>query len=328
LLKHGPKTFGGASEWFTPTTLSISADRKTVSYSVTDNGEGDSETAEGTIRDPFAPVLVVPDVSTAPRNVQAVAGDGAVAVSWTAPASDNDSAIQSYTVTASPGSPARTCTIAAPGTACKVDGLSNGTTYTFTVKALNGVGLSDDSVSVTATPQVITQPALPLPGGGNASVTIGGGTPGCTLSSAQFDNNVPAGAPARATFPYGVFRFEATGCTGATLAVSVTYPTALAAGVQLLKHGPKTAGGASEWFTPTTVSISADRKTVSYSVTDNGEGDSDTTVGTIRDPFAPMQVPVAPAGATSIPTLSEWGLLWMSLLAAAMGMWTVRRRSM
>ena len=49
-----------------------------------------------------------------------------------------------------------------------VSNVTNGTTYTFTVKALNGVGLSDDSVSVTATPQVITQPALPLPGGGEA----------------------------------------------------------------------------------------------------------------------------------------------------------------
>lgn len=286
------------------------------------NSQG--QLGDGTNTSRLTPVPVI--AAKAPTGIKATAGDGAVTVSWDTPPSDHGT-VSNYTVTASPGSPARTCTIAAPATACKVDGLSNGTTYTFTVKALNGVGESDSSAGVTATPQVMTRPSLPLPSGGNASVTIGGGTPGCTLSSAQFDNNVPAGAPARATFPHGVFRFEATGCTGATLAVSITYPTALETGVQLLKHGPKTAGGASQWFTPTTASISTDRLTVSYSVTDNGEGDSDTTVGTIRDPFAPVLLPAPPVGATSIPTLSEWGLIWMSLFAAATGMWAVRRRS-
>ncbi|OYD48316.1 IPTL-CTERM sorting domain-containing protein [Acidovorax kalamii] len=38
-------------------------------------------------------------------------------------------------------------------------------------------------------------------------------------------------------------------------------------------------------------------------------------------------LPPAPGGATSIPTLSEWGLILMSLAAAAWGMATLRRRS-
>jgi hypothetical protein len=70
-------------------------------------------------------------------------------VTWTAPASTGGSAITGYTVTSSPG--AKTCTTA--GTlGCTVSGLINGTAYTFTVTATNGVGTgpaSSPSSSVT-----------------------------------------------------------------------------------------------------------------------------------------------------------------------------------
>ncbi|MDH4416300.1 MAG: fibronectin type III domain-containing protein, partial [Acidovorax sp.] len=277
------------------------------------NGSG--QLGDGTTTTSLSPVSVI--AAMAPTGVQAVAGDGAVTVSW-APPPSNHGTISSYTVTARAGPAVGSCTITAPATTCKINGLTNGTVHTFTVKATNDLGSSDESSGVMATPQVITQPALPLPGGGNASVTIGGGTPGCTIASAQFDNNVPAGAPARATFPHGVFRFEATGCTGATLAVSITYPTALAAGVQLLKHGPQTFGAAASWFTPSNVSISTDRLTVNYSVTDNGEGDSDTTVGTIRDPFAPaLVVPGVPTVPRNVQAVAGDGAVAVSWTAPA-----------
>lgn len=56
---------------------------------------------------------------------------------------------------------------------------------------------------------------------------------------------------------------------------------------------------------------------MTYQVTDNGEGDNDTTAGDIADPFAPMLL--APDG-VGIPTLGEWGLLLMSCLLAACAM--------
>lgn len=80
----------------------------------------------------------VPD---APTDVSAApAGDGAVNVSWTAPAS-NGSAITGYTVTSTPGG--LTCTTTT--TTCEVTGLSNGRSYTFTVSATNSSGVGPSS---------------------------------------------------------------------------------------------------------------------------------------------------------------------------------------
>lgn len=71
-----------------------------------------------------------------PTEVAATPDDGRAAVSFTAPASDGFDAITSYTVTASPGG-AQATGASSPLT---VDGLTNGTGYTFTVTATNGIG--------------------------------------------------------------------------------------------------------------------------------------------------------------------------------------------
>jgi len=62
---------------------------------------------------------------------------------------------------------------------------------------------------------------------------------------------------------------------------------------------------------------------VTYAVTDNQAGDSNTGAGVIGDPFAPM-VLLAPAGVTGVPTLSQWGLMLMSVLVGLMA-WRMRR---
>jgi hypothetical protein len=81
-------------------------------------------------------------------NVHATAGDNNATVTWTAPASSNGTAIDSYTVTSSPDGQ-RAIVLAqnnsAPPTTAVVSGLTNGTTYTFTVVAHNGGGNSNDS---------------------------------------------------------------------------------------------------------------------------------------------------------------------------------------
>ena len=248
----------------------------------------------------------------------ATAGSNAVTLSWTAPAA-NGSAITGYTVT---GSPAGSCTTTGALT-CTISGLTNGVAHTFTVTASNTAGTSGASASASATPHVWTQPGVALPSGGNAGVQVGA-PPGCTISGAQIGTNAPAGAPVGASFPLGVFSFTASGCANATLSVRIDYPAGTLSGLQPYKYGPATLGAAPSWFPHGAVVGDS----VIYGVTDNGVGDSNTQLGAIADPFAPILLAAGPGGATAIPTLSEWALIVMSLLAAAVGMGNLRRRGM
>jgi len=76
---------------------------------------------------------------TAPTGVSALPGNAQVTVTWDPPEA-SDVPAESYTVTAEPGG--ASCTVPAPATRCTVTGLTNGTTYTFTVTAHNAGGSS------------------------------------------------------------------------------------------------------------------------------------------------------------------------------------------
>ncbi|RAY12615.1 hypothetical protein DPM19_23745 [Actinomadura craniellae] len=78
----------------------------------------------------------------APTDVTATPGDATATVRWQKPA-DGSSPITSYTVTASPGG--ASVTVNAPALQAQVPGLTNGTSYTFTVVATSTVGGSDPS---------------------------------------------------------------------------------------------------------------------------------------------------------------------------------------
>ena len=104
----------------------------------------------------------------APTNVTAAAGNAQATVSWTAPA-NGGSAITSYTITPYIATTAQTpSTISGspPATSATITGLTNGTTYTFTVTATNAVGAGQASgssnpvtPSATVTPTFIQQVA-------------------------------------------------------------------------------------------------------------------------------------------------------------------------
>ncbi|MDR3502753.1 MAG: fibronectin type III domain-containing protein [Legionella sp.] len=83
----------------------------------------------------------------APTGATAVAGNGLALVSWTAPASTGGASISSYQVTSSPGG--LTCSISGLAR-CKVTGLSNGTSYTFSVTATNSAGAGPASTASNA----------------------------------------------------------------------------------------------------------------------------------------------------------------------------------
>jgi hypothetical protein len=101
-------------------------------------------------------------VSNAPSAVTGVSGDSSVALSWNAPSNDGGDPVTGYTVTPYIGGIAQTPSVfASVATTQTIGGLTNGTAYTFTVIATNGVGDS----SASAPSAAITLAALVIVNG-------------------------------------------------------------------------------------------------------------------------------------------------------------------
>lgn len=96
-----------------------------------------------------------------PTGVSAVAGNRAATVSFSVPGTDGGSAITGYTATSTPGS----ITASGASSPLSVSGLTNGTSYTFTVHATNAVGNSIESSASNA-----VAPSGPLVWNGSAWV--------------------------------------------------------------------------------------------------------------------------------------------------------------
>jgi len=104
-----------------------------------------------------------PDPASPPRSVTAAAGDASASVTWQAPATSGSFAVSTYQATSSPGG--RTCLVTAPALSCEVTGLTNGTPYTFTVRALTGAGWSPASEPSNAViPAAAPRPSVVITG--------------------------------------------------------------------------------------------------------------------------------------------------------------------
>ena len=169
---------------------------------VATNGAGDGPAGTSGSMTPYT-------VPGAPTGVSGVAGNAQVTVSWTAPASNGGSAITGYTVTALGGA-GGTCTVAT--TSCAVTGLTNGTAYTFTVKATNAAGDSAASAASTSvTPFTVPDAPTGVSGvAGNTQVTVSWTAPASTGGSAITGYTVIASGGAGGT------------CTAATTSCAVT----------------------------------------------------------------------------------------------------------
>ncbi|NCV44737.1 MAG: hypothetical protein EBW15_08100, partial [Actinobacteria bacterium] len=148
----------------------------------------------GDFNDPatFATATLTARVSNAPRNVAAAratpALSGELVVSWQAPLGVTPT---SYTATSSPGG--RTCTTTS--LTCTVTGLTNGTSYTFTVVATfadntTATSLASTGVSPASTPVSITYDAQ-----GGSSISSGSSIVGGSISSSP-------GTPTRQYFSF------------------------------------------------------------------------------------------------------------------------------
>lgn len=141
-------------------------------------------------------------VPSAPTIIGVVAGNGQASVSYDA-SSSNGSAITSYTVTSSPGG-FQESGLTNP---LVVDGLTNGTPYTFTMIATNAVGNSVQSnISASVTPATV--PGAP---------TIGTATAGDAFASVAFTPPASNGGSA-------ITSYRATASPGGAFATGTASP--------------------------------------------------------------------------------------------------------
>lgn len=160
---QGSATVSHSGSSVTITPLVGSHGTMTFSVQVGDAGPSRSDRA---VTDTIT--LQVLDVPSAPTGLQGVPGNDQVALSWQA-SIPNGSPVSSYTVTMNGGATRQTA-----GTAIVWAGLTNGTSYTFSVTAVNQVGVSPPSSSVTVAPQSV--PGVP------GNVTATGGDQQATVS--------------------------------------------------------------------------------------------------------------------------------------------------
>jgi hypothetical protein len=114
---------------------------------------------------------------SAPTNVSASPASGQVGVSWTAPSADGGTPITGYSVTPFIGSTAQTPVQVTPDkTSATVTGLTNGTSYTFTVTATNAIGSTASAQTSAVTPSdTIFDLATPanIDGGDTSGIDLG-----------------------------------------------------------------------------------------------------------------------------------------------------------
>ena len=123
---------------------------------------------------------------SAPQSLAAKAGDGSVSLTWTAPASNGGAAVSGYNIyrgTSADGEGGTAVGTVSGTTLSFTDtGLTNGTTYYYTVKAVNSAGTSAASNEASATPAAVTATVPTAPQslaatGGNGSVSLSWSAP-------------------------------------------------------------------------------------------------------------------------------------------------------
>ena len=235
-----PTTSTTASCSTATTSCTISGLTNGVSYSFAVAALNSIGTGSAVSSNPIIPA----GVPTTPVIASLTAGQAKTVVAWT-PTSGNGSSVTSYQVTATAAGVTKTCS-ATTTTFCAVTGLTNGTTYSFTLTATNAVGTSSASAAMTAMP--VAPPNAPTgitltPGAGSVTVAwtapstngspitgyTASVTPGatvnsytCTTTSATATSCTLTGLPLGVSVPISVVANSAAGASPASAVVSGT----------------------------------------------------------------------------------------------------------
>ena len=223
--------------------------------------------------DSYAPVAVV---ALAPTGVSGSAASRSSVVSWT-----GSSGSVSYTVTATDGTTVanggQTCTSAA--TSCTVSGLTAGDSYTFTVTASNGIGVSAASTASSAVVPTQATPTTPsisnLPGSG---AYPGSFTP-VVSTNGDGTTSVTSSTPSVCTVGgSGLVSYIGTGtCTlVAHVGAGTNYTSADGVGQDITVSPAATNPGA-----PTITSVTGGNAQATIAWTDGASNGSDITAQTI-----------------------------------------------
>jgi FtsP/CotA-like multicopper oxidase with cupredoxin domain len=231
-----------------------------------------------------------------PLAVTAAAGVGSATVTWTAPAANGGSPVQSYDATAS-GVGGQTCHTTTALT-CNVTGLTPGTTYTFTVTATNVNGTSGPSAPSNAiVPPTVPDPptsvtavggngkaylawVAPLNNGGSAitgyTATVSGGAQSCTTTGALFCavTGLANGTP----YTFTVIATNAQGPSGPSAASNSATPAPTVPGKPTAVTA--VAGNASAAVTWTAPADTGGSAITLYTVTPSPDGQACTSSGT------------------------------------------------
>ena len=112
-----------------------------------------------------------------------------------------------------------------------------------------------------------------------------------------------------------------------TITLTVTFPTAFAAGVQYWKYGPTQSQNSDHWYTlGATNNLSLVGHVATFTITDGGLGDDDLSAnGTIIDAGAPsLAAAVTPQPTIPAPALDVRSLAALIMLLGALGVAAVR----
>ena len=187
--------------------------------------------------------------------VQGTAGNAQATVTWAPPSDNGGSSITSYTITPYIGGTAQ-ATTSAPSSPATVLGLTNGTTYTFTVAAVNSIGAGAASASswavIPAATPVVPTMTLGVDKGTSATYAIGTSvTYTATISSnagsattASFTDTLPTGVSGSggSILVNGAACSGGTTCTATANSVSVSGLTIPATGNVVVTYGLTVTG--------------------------------------------------------------------------------------